>query len=68
MAKFVFTVEDRQGGVTLSLDKSEGPASPYDKGTRAARMTKRLLNMAEMEAAISAMPAHKLLPASPTLH
>ncbi|MCY1220862.1 hypothetical protein D9M69_710650 [compost metagenome] len=68
MAKFVFTVEDRQGGVTLSLDKSEGPVALLEKGTRAAGMAKRLLAMAEMEASISAIPAHKLLPPSPTLH
>lgn len=69
MAKFVFTVEDgRNGGVTLSLDKSEGPVTPFEKGTRAAGMAKRLLAMAEMEAAIRATPACSLLPPSPTLH
>ncbi|MCY1532622.1 hypothetical protein D9M68_679050 [compost metagenome] len=69
MAKFIFTVEDgRNGGVTLSLDKSEGPVSTFDKGTKAARMAKRLLNMAEMETAISAIPAYKLMPSTPTLH
>ncbi|MDA8483615.1 hypothetical protein NNO07_11080 [Pseudomonas resinovorans] len=68
MAKFVFTVEDRQGGVTLSLDMREGPASPYDRSTRASRLAKRLLDIVEMEDAINTTPAHKLLPPSQTLH
>ncbi|WP_271103388.1 hypothetical protein [Pseudomonas tohonis] len=67
MAKYTLTIEDGVSGVTVSLDKSNAPLPLIERPSVAGLLAQQMVDMVEMDRAIRATPAHRLMSPPPTL-
>lgn len=67
MAKYTLTIEDGAAGVTVSLDKSNAPLPLIERPSVAGLLAQQMVDMVEMDRAIRATPAPKMMQPTNTL-